>query len=356
MPQIALPEFTPDEPPPPYTPYAGADEQVVEEGAAGFNNPPPGRRPPRVTSTTTRLNARPMGVNRPGTIPIRPSQLTTASVPHTTGGLANSGRPIGPRPVGGGTYQAVYPSQASLGVTGRTMPWCWKCEDTGFKRPGKPCNRCARGEAARLGITTCPSCFTAPRLSPRGPCPACGTRLPPSVWDYPAQVNPLSTLMAGLAGISLEPYPAPGTPGASSHVYGGAYPGGCYSGTWGRPPLTSNHSHPAPGGGAHYQARPYPGSGAFTSGSPYYSRTRSASGDLHTSVNNRGPNGYQPTMQDTMYSPGRLHIPANPSCYLCRSRRHIRDDGTLPASLLRRLPDRCPACNADWRASSIATN
>ncbi|KAJ1969575.1 hypothetical protein IWQ62_000538 [Dispira parvispora] len=313
---LDIPEDAPPtESPPPYSPYAQPGEQVVEEGAHGWNNPPRllhstvGTSQPQVTAHTNasssnsnvgsgRLNHRPSLPPRRN--PFGNTQTLVSMIPER------------PRPP---------PSISAVG--GRAMPWCWKCDDTGYKRRGMPCNRCPRGEAVRLGLRTCPQCFTAPRTAPRGPCPHCGAVLPPSVWDAAYRRNNMSSVIGQLASISLG-----GPLGATStYPYGGV--GGGYPAT----ESTTGHFPPP----IHYGYQSGPSNmgrlHSYSSMNPQYSARYNSIG--------RSQSGNEPV--------------AGTGCLLCRSRRELTSENLMPSILTRHLPERCPACNAVWRPMSSTT-
>ncbi|KAJ1983744.1 hypothetical protein H4R34_001076 [Dimargaris verticillata] len=207
-------EITPDEAPPAYTPYAGPDEQVVEEGRPGWNNPP--RHPQR--------QQQPVSQRPPQ--PPRRSQHQQQQVPYNA-------QPISYAPLASATYMlggrapvpSLGPSLFTHGLqpgppifTGRSMPWCWKCSDTGYKKPGKPCNRCPRGQAIRLGFQPCPQCLANPRDRGRGPCPGCGQLLPPPVLHSLQCMPPIATAPSRYYTTTTAADPQLTTSGRPSHA------------------------------------------------------------------------------------------------------------------------------------------
>ncbi|KAJ1984785.1 hypothetical protein H4R33_004261 [Dimargaris cristalligena] len=393
---LALNETTPDEAPPPYTPYARPDEQVVESGSQGWNNPPP--RPARPTpplniSGATSASARPTLPSRPvpgGSNSGRPASAQPSysnqflNPNQGSASLLNLHRP-GPTVVGGGTnsqgarvsYAPLYPQ--SNQQSGPTMPWCWKCEDTGYKRPGKPCNRCPRGEAVRLGIRTCPQCFTAPRLTPRGPCPACGTRLPSSVWDFQTHRGPFSSLMSELAQLTLQPYdpyPVAGSGGGRVN-YAVPVPGSVVGLGGVRPPFlpfgagvpspflaTAGNSRPATTTSQYqYRHNSYPHNGHSHSDVNLNRGQRSASlrqpaapygggpahGRHYGTYSGRTRSASQTSLNSTQTTPtSSSSSTTSPSCFVCRSRHRLHEEQLIPDSVMRNLPNRCPMCNSTW--------
>ncbi|KAJ1654441.1 hypothetical protein IWQ61_005625 [Dispira simplex] len=314
---LDIPEVVPPtESPPPYSPYAQPGEQVVEEGAHGWNNPPRilhstvSTSRPNISQVNAHTNGSSSGNISGGRLNQRPSLPPRRNPPGSSHTLVNM-IPSRPRPP---------PPTSAVG--GHTMPWCWKCEDTGYKRRGIPCNRCPRGEAARLGLRTCPQCFTAPRTVPRGPCPQCGAVLPPSVWNATYRRDKLSSIMGQLATMSVG-----GPPGTtSSHPYGGvsgSYPATASTMEYFPPPIHYGYQ-----GELSHMGRLH----SYSTTSPSYSAT-------YNSVSRP--------------QPGNESV-AGTGCLLCRSRRQLNNENLMPSVLNRHLPERCPACSAVWRPMTSA--
>ncbi|KAJ1979148.1 hypothetical protein H4R35_001624 [Dimargaris xerosporica] len=202
-------EITPDEAPPAYTPYAGPDEQVVEEGRPGWNNPP--RQPQRHQQAVQPPPRPPRHSQQQQHQPVSYNTQPTSYAP-----LANATYTLGGRV----PFPSLGPSLLTHGLqpgppvfTGRSMPWCWKCSDSGYKKPGKPCNRCPRGHAIRLGFHPCLQCLANPRDRGCGPCPGCGQLLPPPVLHSLLCMPPIATAPSRYY-TAVTPY-NPQVPGSS---------------------------------------------------------------------------------------------------------------------------------------------